>query len=215
MEERCWLTIGVRGDSTCGELTRYVHCRNCPVHADAAVAVLDAPAPASYVAEWAAHLARPAVAERRRAHAALVVRTGGEWLALPPSIVSEVLPPAPLHSIPHRHRDRLLGIVNVRGELMACVSLGRVLGLAAPAGAPPVPARGRLLVVRHASVRAVCPVDEVHGVQRFHEEEIRPLPATLAHATGRFATGLLAWGERSVGLIDETAFVDALRRSIA
>lgn len=53
----CWNKIGVRGDGSCPELARYVHCRNCPVYFAGAGAVLDRPAPSDYLAEWTDHFA--------------------------------------------------------------------------------------------------------------------------------------------------------------
>ncbi len=32
----CWNRIGVRGDGSCPELKRHIHCRNCPVYSAAA-----------------------------------------------------------------------------------------------------------------------------------------------------------------------------------
>ena len=34
----CWNKIGVRGDGSCPELARHVHCRNCPVYSASAAA---------------------------------------------------------------------------------------------------------------------------------------------------------------------------------
>ena len=34
-----------------------------------------------------------------------------------------------LHSLPHRRRGIVMGIVNIRGELLICASLGKLLGL--------------------------------------------------------------------------------------
>ena len=33
--EQCWKIIGVMGDATCPRLDEAVHCRNCPVFAEA------------------------------------------------------------------------------------------------------------------------------------------------------------------------------------
>ena len=33
----CWNKIGVRGDASCAELERHIHCRNCPTYSAAAV----------------------------------------------------------------------------------------------------------------------------------------------------------------------------------
>ena len=39
----CWNRIGVCGDQTCPELTRFVHCHNCPVFSTASERLLTAP----------------------------------------------------------------------------------------------------------------------------------------------------------------------------
>ena len=35
-QPECWRTIGIAGDKTCPELATFIHCRNCPVLAEAA-----------------------------------------------------------------------------------------------------------------------------------------------------------------------------------
>ena len=50
----CWNRIGVRGDASCPELARHVHCHNCPVHAAAALALLDREPPEGSGAAWTA-----------------------------------------------------------------------------------------------------------------------------------------------------------------
>ena len=37
----CWNRIGVYGDKSCERLREHVHCRNCEVHAAAAVRLLE------------------------------------------------------------------------------------------------------------------------------------------------------------------------------
>jgi hypothetical protein len=53
----CWNRIGVRGDASCPELAEHAHCRNCPVFATAALALLDRELPAGYAAEWMGYIA--------------------------------------------------------------------------------------------------------------------------------------------------------------
>ena len=86
----CWNKIGVRGDGSCPELTRHVHCRNCPVYSAGAVAVLDRPAPNDYLAERTRHFAKPEQAKEAEIHSVVIFRIGAEWLALPTAVVSEV-----------------------------------------------------------------------------------------------------------------------------
>ena len=37
----CWNKIGVRGDGSCPELEKHIHCRNCPTYTAAASMLLD------------------------------------------------------------------------------------------------------------------------------------------------------------------------------
>lgn len=59
-----------------------------------------------------------------------VFRLGQEWLALPANIFDQVVSPKPVHSMPHCHNRLLRGIVNVRGQILPCISLHSLLGIA-------------------------------------------------------------------------------------
>lgn len=125
----CWRTIGVQGNGTCAELQQFVHCRNCPVFSAAALQLLDRPLWAEYLQERTRHYAearRPATPARL---SVLVFRLGCEWLALPTVACQEIVERRFIHSLPHRRNGVVLGLVNVRGELVVCVSLARMLGL--------------------------------------------------------------------------------------
>ena len=73
----------------------------------------------------------------------------------------------------------------------------------------------RLLVIRRDQVRAVCPVDEVHGIHRFHPRELKEVPATVARATSTYSKALLSWRDRSVGLLDDELLFHSVKRSVA
>lgn len=121
-----------------------------------------------------------------------------------------------MHSIPHRHKSALLGLVNVRGELLVCVSLAKILGLA-----PDAPTDGkrtisqRLLVASWESQRVVFPVDEVHGVIRFDPDQLREPPATLAKAGTSYTQGMLAWQGKTALCLDAELLFPALSASLA
>ena len=128
----CWRTIGVMGNGSCAELQKFVHCRNCPVFSAAALQLLDRPVWPQYLQEHTRHYAearRPAAPARL---SVLVFRIGWEWLALPTAAFQEIVERRFVHSLPHRRNGIVLGLVNVRGELIVCVSLGRLLGLEPP-----------------------------------------------------------------------------------
>ena len=213
----CWNRIGVRGDGSCPELKQYVHCHNCPVYSAGAADLLDVDSPASYFADRTAHFARPAHAEEGETRSVVTFRVASEWLALPTSVVIEVANLLPIHSLPHRLNRVVLGLASVRGELLVCVSLGQVVG-AEPLAAASLERRNtayrRLLVIRREAVRVVCPVDEVHGIHRFHPRELTAVPTTVAKSVVAYSTALLPWKGHSVGTLDDQLLFYTLKRSL-
>jgi chemotaxis-related protein WspD len=216
--DQCWNVIGVRGDGSCVQLERYVHCRNCPVYAAAAVRLLDREVPDGYLAERTRQVAEKKRADELGTDSVLIFRIGVEWLALPTSMIEEITDRRPIHSLPHRRSGVVLGLANVRGELLVCVALELVLGL--ERGAPPTrerqrKAHPRLLVVRRDGGRAVFPVDEVSGTHRVHARDLGEAPATVAKAAARHTRTILSWHQKSVGLLDEDLLLSALDRGMA
>src|SRR5262249_52549954 len=170
----CWNRIGVYGDHTCPELVPVVHCRNCGVFSRAGTLLLNRPLGAEYREEWTQHIAREKASISRARVSALLFRIGPEWLGLPTDAFQEVAERRPIHSLPHRRQGMVVGLVNIRGELLICVSLARLLDIQTkPAAAPSARAmQDRLLVVKWDGQRLVCPVEEVHGIHRFLADEL-------------------------------------------
>jgi chemotaxis-related protein WspD len=213
----CWNIIGVRGDRSCPELRVHLHCRNCPVYSAGALGLLDTDAPAGYLAEQTDHFAKPKSATGLVLQAVVIFRLGAEWLALPASCVKEVAERLPIHSLPHRQSGAILGVTSVRGELLACMSLSRILGLDESSGETQsaLNVHRRLLVLRHEQVRAVCPVDEVHSFHKFHPQDLDDVPATVSRAAATYTKKLLAWNGHSVGVLDTELVFHTLKRSAA
>ena len=212
----CWNRIGVRGDVSCPQLRQYVHCHNCPVHAAAALTLLDHEPPAGTNAGWTAHFAEPLARAAAETVPLFVFRVGADWLAMPAPLVAEVAPERTVHSLPHRRRGALLGVVNVHGALVVCLSLGAVLGLDAPLSARTERQfeRARMLMLGQGELRAACPVDEVSGIHRVEPAALLETPAAVA---GSRACITRLWTRRddTVGVLDETLLVQAVRRSLA
>jgi chemotaxis-related protein WspD len=212
----CWSEIGVLGNGTCRELQRYTHCRNCPVYANAAVQLLDRPLLPQYRREWSDHFAKPRKLAAPAKSSALVFRINSEWLALPTQAFQEVAENRLVHSLPHRREGIVLGLVNVRGELLICVALDRLLGLESAAASPPA-RRGydRLLVTNWDGNRLVFPADEVRGIHRFHSDELLDLPGTVAKSEFTYTLGLLHWQGRSIGFLDAERLFATVNRNLA
>jgi chemotaxis-related protein WspD len=213
----CWNHVGVYGDASCPQLTQHVHCRNCPVYAAAAASLLDIQHPEGYLTQWTQEVARQHQADDGKQFSVIVFRVGGEWLALPTPVLQEIVSLRTIHSVPHRRSAAVLGLANIRGELLACFALAQVLGLE-QADARQERQRAiaaRFLVLRLDSKHAVCPVDEVHGIARFQSREARPAPATVSRATIAYTRAVLFWQSRTVGLLDEQLLFHTLNRSLA
>jgi chemotaxis-related protein WspD len=214
----CWKKIGVWGDGSCPELEKFVHCRNCPVYSDAAAEVLNGRAPDGYLAEWTAHFAREKTAVVRDNQSVLIFRLGAEWLALSTDAFQQVSELKTVHSLPHRRSNVVLGLVNIRGELVVCISLPRALKIdEAPVrkAEPGRAVRPFLLVLRHEGSRLAAPVDEIGGIHHFSAGEMKDLPATVDVALSTYARGILPWRERSVGWLDHALLFYSLNKSLS
>ena len=236
----CWTTIGVGGNGSCRELTRFTHCRNCPVYSAAAAQLLDRPIAPEHRREWTEHFAREKKLTTPARISVVIFRVGSEWLALSTPAFQEVAERRSLHTLPHRRQGVVLGLVNIRGELLICVSLGRLLGIAQPllpgvnssaratspsSHAPragPVERAGldarlgeRLLVANWDGDRLVFPVDEVHGIRRVHHDELRDPPATVAKAVLSCTRAVFPWRDHSVGLLEAEVLFAMLHRNLS
>ena len=211
----CWNEIGAQGNATCPELLKFFHCRNCPVYSQAAVQLLDRPLLPEYRREWTERFAQPRQLAAPSWASVLLFRIQAEWLALPTQAFQEVAEHRRVHSLPHRRQGLVLGLVNIRGELLICVSLGHLLGVERPPAAG-IPRRSydRLLVVNRDKIRLVFPADEVSGIHRFQRSDLREPPATLAKSNPTYTQGLLSWQGKTAGLLDAERVLAALNRGL-
>ncbi len=217
----CWNKIGVQGDLSCPELVQHIHCRNCPVYIAAAATLLDRAIPDGHVDERTEYFAQKKQSHGQDRRSLTIFRIGVEWLALPTSTLVEVVDLRPIHTLPHHKGSVLIGLVNVRGELLICVSLGKLLGLGQAAGLPQESTQtlqtlySRLLVIQGDGGRLVFPVDEIHGVERCDREELQEVPVTVAKATATYSTAIWPWRGHAVGCLDEQLLMYTLNRSLA
>jgi chemotaxis-related protein WspD len=209
----CWNRIGVYGDNSCRELAKAVHCRNCQVYSAAGTRLLDRELPVDYRRYWTEYFS----AERKRAApgriSAVIFRIDKEWFALSTRAFQEVTERRAIHSLPHRRHGIVMGLTNVRGELLVCVSLGKLLGLDQDTQ-PDEPGR-RLIVAEWQGSLVAFPVNEVHGVHRFHAQDLQEVPATIARADSGLTQAILTWKNRKVGCLDEESLFSTINRSLA
>jgi chemotaxis-related protein WspD len=213
----CWRRIGVTGDRSCPLLATHITCRNCPVYAQAAVALLDTLA-IHHGAQSATDDDTPIddrLADLQAGESCVVFRVGDEWLALPTAVLGEITAPAPVHSLPHRRHAALIGVAAVRGALLTCISLALLFGDSGGQDAQDGQRAARFLVLGQGRNAIALPVSEVAGVERVSHDNLLPLPATLARASARYSRALFEFNGHSVGLLDADLLRQALARSLS
>lgn len=211
----CWNRIGVFGDKRCERLERHIHCRNCEVYGAAAIALLD-----RYGSslerdddDYGQGEAQEPVGEQR---SLLIFRLGEQWLAIATRCLAEVMPVSPIHSLPHRKSTGLLGVTNVRGTLVACLSLSELLDLetddSRQSGQRVIP---RMLILESGSGPLVVPVDEVSGIQKIPLARISNAKQDDKRTISRFTAGVLQWRGQSITLLNDEQLLQNMIGSLA
>ncbi|KAF1029608.1 MAG: hypothetical protein GAK37_01696 [Pseudomonas sp.] len=208
----CWNRIGIHGDKSCPQLVEHIHCRNCAVYSAAATRLLDRYALRQDDQRAVATVdADDNIATR----SLLMFRLGEEWLGIATRCLVEVAPLQPIHSLPHQRSRALLGVANVRGALVACLSLVELLGLdgtgSGPAGGRVMP---RMLIIAAQDGPVVVPVDEVDGIHAIDERLLQAASASGTHANARYTQGVLPFRGRSLRWLDEAQLLSAVTRSL-
>lgn len=210
----CWSTIGVSGDRSCAELQQMIHCRNCPVYANAGRSLLDREVPLGYLSEVTELLATEQTSLPSHTVSLVIFRLGMEWLALPSALFKEVTPPCVIHTLPHRSNDVLLGLVNIRGEIQLCISLANLLSIE-PQVANSVKDHltyRRMVVVEKEGNSWVFAVDELEGIQRIALDELGNVPATVSKAGDTYTKSIVNWQNRQVSCLDDELLFYTLNR---
>lgn len=138
---------------------------------------------------------------------------GSESLALPASVVRRVTPFAPPVRIPHRSSGVLRGVCNVRGDLVLCADLRRLLGMAARA--EETTDALRTMVIGPASAAWAFEVDALHGIGRIDPGALASAPLTVEHALGAFVLGLAEVEHRPVTVLDGERVLAGFKAALA
>jgi chemotaxis-related protein WspD len=216
----CWRRIGVQGDRSCPRLTQAIHCRNCPILSAAGQQLFRREAPSQYMEEWTQRIAQADTTTDIEELSIVVFRIGAEWLAFETRGVAEVVEMRPIHRVPHRSDRLLLGLANIRGELLLCVSLRELLRIEEACEeqhddpASHIAAKKRLLVVERKGNRWVFPVDEVDGVDRTDARSLEVLPRTVDKSDSFYSQAIFSHKDGKVGMLSLERIFEALEKII-
>ncbi|HED19876.1 MAG TPA: chemotaxis protein CheW [Gammaproteobacteria bacterium] len=214
----CWNRIGVWSPETasCTELKRFVHCRNCDRYSAAGRRMLERPVPAAYRQEWTERFAHVKHNHQDSSRSVLLFRLGDEWLALDSMFINEITPIRAIHSLPHRGNSLVKGLVNIRGELKICISIGSLLQLekARESYTTDHEILERMIFISKDGQSFVIPVSEVHGIFHYADSALQTAPATVAKSRHSYTSGILSWEDRHVGVLDHELLFYALIRGL-
>ena len=138
----------------------------------------------------------------------LIFRLGEEWLAFRTQTVAEVTMPRPVHRIPHRSNQVLVGLGEPARPGSALRVAARLAGRDCTGGVD----RGwSCCATADRAETWAFAADEVVGVHRVPRSQWRGVPSTLVNPAVGFSQAVLSWNGRSIGLLDEQRVFTALR----
>ena len=139
-------------------------------------------------------------------------RVGRIFLVAAREEVREVLPFPGITKLPGA-KPWLLGLANVRGQLLPITDLNAFFG-----GAPTdIGRNARVVMVNHADISAGLLVDEVRGFRRFvASEKVSAMPdiapGMMPFISSAYNTGNETWGVLGMhALVENPVFLDAAR----
>jgi chemotaxis-related protein WspD len=217
-EESCWKLIGVWGqeEPRCPRLKEVIHCRNCEVFTQAGRNLLERDLPVEYKNEWGQVLLEKKGEDPIGTFPVVTFRVEGEWLALAARFFSEIIDRVSIHSLPHRKKEVLKGVVNVHGEIQICVSLEHLIGLEKHDKDKEKEQKlnDRMMVVNKDGDVWVFPVNEIHGIHHVHPDLFQNVPVTVSKSKSTFTKEIFKWEDKHVALLDDELLFYSLKRSI-
>ncbi|MCT7950050.1 chemotaxis protein CheW [Ancylothrix sp. C2] len=231
----CWNQIGVMGDRSCTQLKTVIHCHECPVYAAVGDSLLEREPIPDYLQEWISILEETPQTQNKRESNEAIIRTaeavsiiifrlGTERLGLPVRMLQEVTHPCVIQPLPHRSNNLFLGLVNIRGETLLCASLHYLLNIeTVDETSPTLQAKHRahnainkkrMLVAGQSQDKWVFPVDQVHGIFRFHPNELQQAPVVITKATEGYTKGIIYWEGDQVNYLDSDLLFYTLNHKI-
>ncbi|NOX25662.1 MAG: hypothetical protein GXP59_06040 [Deltaproteobacteria bacterium] len=211
----CWGRIGEKAprDRRCERLSEMIRCRNCPVFIAAGRRLLNRPLSEEYQRQLTERYGLPIINAKTKAMKSFVFRVGHEWLGIHSALIREVVNMGPIHSIPHKSSRIFRGLVNIRGRLELCVSIGGILRIEADhreySRSPE-----RLIVVVKAGQSMVFPVSEVMGPVPYDKIDIKPLSPTISGSRAVYIKSVLSVPNRDISLLDDALLFRILTRNL-
>jgi chemotaxis-related protein WspD len=144
----------------------------------------------------------------------IIFRLAYEWLALPVTALNEICEPRKIHKLPGCKKEVLKGIVNIHGQLRACVSMHKFLNIEVRESGDLSQKYQYMIVAQHEEDVWVFSVDEISGIYHFSKNQLTQAPITIARSAINYIKGIIEWNEKNVGVIDDELLFQSLKRNI-
>lgn len=149
----------------------------------------------------------PDIARVQGAELQLVVfRIGDEEFGVTIDRVREIIPMAPITSIP-RAPQSIKGVIDLRGSVIPILDLQERFGIAGGQGA-----RGRIVVSEMAYQLVGCIVDDVNEVLTIPGSSIQPPPPAVSSVESDYLWGVARHADRLIILLDMNRVLAAEER---
>lgn len=120
----------------------------------------------------------------------------GEWYGLDVRKIKEILETKKVSRVPGTP-DYVLGIVNLRGEILSIIDLGKYFGLDGSS----CTVDSRIIVVEANKVEAGLLVDFVSDIIQVEQEEIQPPLATLNRIKSEYIYGEVSFEDKLIAML--------------
>lgn len=140
----------------------------------------------------------------------MCLRVHGQEYGLPLDCIQEIRSYQTATALPGQDAT-VLGVMDLRGQIVALLDLRRLLGL--PPAANAAPELRAVVVLVRGRQRLGLVVDEVVDVLPVASGMLRPLPWLAGHAAQRHLRGVVAADARNVLLLDPSPWLDGSARA--
>lgn len=137
----------------------------------------------------------------REARSLLLFRLGEEWYAFPVEGVREIYTDYVVTRIP-RVPEFILGVVNVRGEIVSVTDLGTMMRVPSRTQHEPDEMLPSAIIVADESCVTAVVVDEIGDIAEVPFDAVEPALSTLDKTQAEFVAGSIYIEERLIGIVN-------------
>ncbi len=129
---------------------------------------------------------------------------GEQELAIPIDAVRETIDLRPITRVFHTP-PCVIGILNLRGEILAVLDPGRLLGL----GATAVREGTRIVIIEAGPRCAGLVVDALGSIREVETAALAPAPSTISPEIASLLLGIVSTAERPISVVDTARVLNA------